>query len=122
MRQRTSPFVRHAADCSSSHNVVCPQLPIDLNNSLEDRLMKISQARHGGIANVLRILIIVSFIGLLALWFGRPGSKNTGGTTTSAQQTTVPSPTPANAQQSDDAKLREQWQEDIRQVSLPKKG
>jgi len=64
----------------------------------------------------------VSFIGLLALWFGRPGSKNTGGTTTSAQQTTVPSPTPANAQQSDDAKLREQWQEDIRKVSLPKKG
>src|SRR5207245_919449 len=83
--------------------------------------MKISQAPHGGIANVLRILMIVSFIGLLALWFGRPG-KNTGGTTTSAQQTTGSSPTPANAQQSEDAKLRAQWQEDIRKVSLPKKG
>ena len=85
--------------------------------------MKISQAPRGGMANVLRILVIViSMVGLSSLWFGRPGSKNTGGTGTSAQQTTVPSPTPANAQQSEDSKLREQWQEDIRKVPLPKKG
>src|ERR1700674_4352311 len=85
--------------------------------------MKISQAPRGGIANVLRILVIISLmVGLSSLWFGRPGSKNTGGTTTSAQQTTVPTPTPANAQQSEDSKLREQWQEDIKKVPLPKKG
>src|SRR5437016_4628038 len=87
--------------------------PIDLNNSLEDRLTKNSNSLLGGITKVLLILTSTAFlVGFLSSCAAPPEATNTQAT-----------PTPvATVQQSEEAKKRKDWGDQMLRKPAPKKG